>query len=141
MQHWRIEMNESNRTLLIRRARLAVGLAFTFVMLAACASTPPAPPTEYLATARQAIVSAEQADAQQFAGAELDEARQRLTRAERAVRVENMILAEQLAQESRVSAELALAQTESAKAADINREMRLGAEALRDEMQRTGDQQ
>lgn len=141
MQHWRIEMNESNRTPLIRRARLAVGLAFTFVMLAACASTPPAPPTEDLATARQAIVSAEQADAQQFAGAELDEARQRLTRAERAVRVENMILAEQLAQESRVSAELALAQTESAKAADINREMRLGADALRDEMKRTGDQQ
>jgi hypothetical protein len=52
-----------------------------------------------------------------------------------------MILAEQLAQESRISAELAFARTESAKATEINREMSRSAEALRDEMRRTGEQQ
>lgn len=134
-------MHEPTRTQFSRRARLVAGLAITVVMLGACASTPPAPPTGALAAARQAISDAEKSDAQQFAAAELDEARERLNRAERAVTAENMIMAEQLAQESRIAAELASARTESTKAAEINREMSRSADALRDEMQRTGDQQ
>lgn len=135
-------MNESTRTPLSRRPRLVVGLAVTVVMLlGACASTRPAPPTESLAAARQAIANAERSDARQFAGAELNEARERLNQAERAVTAENMIMAERLAQQSRVVAELASARTESAKAIEINREMTRSAEALREEMRRTGDQQ
>ena len=135
-------MNESTRTRLSLRPRLVVGLAVTVVMLlGACASTRPVPPTESLNAARQAIANAEQSDARQFASAELNEARERLSQAERAVTVENMIMAEHLAQQSRVSAELASARTESAKAEEINREMSRSAEALRDEMRRTGDQQ
>jgi len=135
-------MNESTRTRFSRRPRLVVGLAVTVVMLlGACASTRPVPPTESLNAARQAIANAEQSDARQFASAELNEARERLSQAERAVTVENMIMAEHLAQQSRVSAELASARTESAKAEEINREMSRSAEALRDEMRRTGDQQ
>jgi len=134
-------MHETTRSRLSRRARQAAGLLFTVAMLGACASTPPAPPTGALAAARQAISDAEKSDAQQFAAAELDEARERLNRAERAVAAENMILAEQLAQESRIAAELASARTESTKAAEVNREMSRSADALRDEMQRTGDSQ
>jgi len=134
-------MHEPTLTRLGRRARLAAGLALTFAMLGACASTPPAPPTGAMAAARQAIATAEKSDAQQFAAAELDEARDRLNRAERAVAAENMIEAEQLAQESRIAAELASARTESTKAAEVNREMSRSADALRDEMQRTGDHQ
>ena len=133
-------MYESTRTGLSRRTRLAAGLAFTFVMLGACATTPMAPP-DSLAAARQAIATAEKSDARKFASADLDEANQRLAQAERAVTAEDMVQADRFAQQSRVSAELASARTESAKAAEINREMSLGAEALRDEMQRTGDLQ
>lgn len=135
-------MHESIRNQLSRRVRLASGLALTAVILGGCASTPSVPPpTASMDAARQAIASAEQSDARQFASAELDEARQRLNGAERAITAEDMIMAERLAQQSRVSAELASARTESAKAEEINREMRRSAEALRDEMRRTGDQQ
>ncbi len=133
-------MHETTPTRLIRRTRLIAGLALTVAMLSACASTPPAPPTESLAAARQAIKTAEQADAQQFASAELDESRERLARAERAVTAENMIEADRLAQESRIAADLASARTESAKAEEINRQMSRDAEALREEMQRKGGQ-
>ena len=133
-------MHESTQTRTIRRARLAAGLAFTVAMLGACASTPPAPPTASLAAAREAIANAEKSDAQQYAAAELDQSRERLNRAENAVTAENLILADQLARESRISAELASARTESSKAAEINLEMSRSADALRDEMKRTGDQ-
>jgi len=39
-----------------------------------------------------------------------------------------------------VEAELAAARTEAAKAAAVNKEMNLGADALAEEMQRAGDQ-
>jgi hypothetical protein len=133
-------MYDSIRTGFGRRVRLAGGLAITVVMLGACATTPTAPP-DSLAAARQAIANAEKSDARKFASAELDEANQRLARAERAVTADNMVQADRLAQESRVSAVLASARTETAKAVEINREMSLGAEALRVEMQRTGDLQ
>jgi hypothetical protein len=86
-----------------------------------------------------AISNAEKADAGQFAGAELGEAREKLASADSAVREENMIVAERFAQESRVQAELASARTASAKAAAVNKEMEHGADALTEEMQRAGE--
>jgi hypothetical protein len=111
------------------------------MLLGACATTPPAPPTASLNAARHAIATAEQADARQYASAELDEANQKLAMANRAVTTESMIEADRLARESRVVAELASARTESAKAAEINAEMGRGADALLEELQRQGDQQ
>jgi putative cell wall-binding protein len=133
-------MHHSTKTGLGRNTRVAAGLAAAIVLLGACATTPPAPPTASLIAAQQAIARAEQADAQQYASAELDEAKQKLALADRAVTAEGMIEADRFAQESRVAAELASARTESAKAADINREMGRGADALLEEMQRQGDQ-
>lgn len=118
----------------------ALGLAVAIVVLSACASAPMAPTTE-LTAARDAIASAEQAGARQHAGAELDEAQQKLLLAERSISDDQMVEAERLARESAIVAELASARTESAKAAAINREMGRGADALDVEMRRTGDQQ
>lgn len=115
-------------------------IASLLVFVAACSSTPVAP-TGSLNAAQDAITVAEQGDARRYSGAELDEARQRLGKAEQAVRSERMVEAERFAQESLVAAELALARTETAKARNINKEMGKGADALREEMQRTGEQQ
>ncbi|MCG2580731.1 MAG: DUF4398 domain-containing protein [Marinobacter sp.] len=129
---------------MIRRAAERIGLFttlfFATVILVACASAP-LPPTESLNAARDAIAQAEQAEARRYAGAELEEANRHLAAADQAVEEERMTEADRLAQQARVTAELAMARTEAAKAAAINREMGRGAEALDEEMQRQGDQQ
>lgn len=121
-----------------QRVLNGLGLAAAIVLFSACASAPLAP-TETLTAAREAIATAEQAGARQYAGAELDEAKQKLLLAERSVSNEQMLAAERLAQQSTVVAQLASARTESAKAAEINRQMSRGAEALIEEMRRTGE--
>lgn len=121
-------------------ALILPSLALGAFLLTACASTPPAP-TASLTEAREAIARAEQSDARQYAGGELDDARQRLEKAETAVDREDMVEAERLALEALLAAELASARTESAKALEINQEMSRGAEALTEEMRRTGEQQ
>jgi len=114
--------------------------AVAAVLMAACASTPPAP-VAALTTAREAITRAEQADARQYAPQALDEAQQQLQAAEIAVQSQDMQLAERAALRSTASGELALARTELAKALEVNRELTLGIEALIQEMQRAGARQ
>jgi len=97
--------------------------------------------TSTLNQAREAIASAEQSGARQYAGAELDEAQQKLLLAEQSVQSERMNGAERLAQEALVVAQLASARTGAAKAEEINREMGRSADALEEEMRRTGEQQ
>lgn len=124
----------------LRQKGRLCALVLMVLLLGACASAP-VPPNEALAAARDAIVTAEESGARQYAGSELDEARQQLIKAEQAVDDENMTLAERHAYQARVSAELASARSESSKALAINREMERGAEALTEEMRRTGEQQ
>jgi hypothetical protein len=131
-------MNNTSRVNPRLRPLIAAGLMGVLMLLAACASTPPAPDSA-LDAAKVAISNAEKADAGQFAGAELGEAREKLASADSAVREENMIAAERFAQEARVQAELASARTASAKAAAVNKEMERGADALTEEMQRAGE--
>lgn len=123
-----------------RRLSLGAAIAVPMLLSAGCAVTPPAP-TASLTAAQQAITSAERSDAQQYAGAELNDARQRLQMAERAVHSEDMIEAERHAEESKVAAELASATTETSKALQSNQELSRGVQALVDEMRRTGGQQ
>jgi len=120
------------------RPFIAAGLIGALMLVAACASTPPAPDSA-LDAAKVAISNAERADANRYAGAELGEAREKLALAESAVRKESMILAEQLAQQSRAQAELASARTAAAKAAEVNKEMERDADALTEEMRRAGE--
>jgi hypothetical protein len=131
-------MNRGNRTLFNRMTLLALPMVASFAFLSACASAPVAP-TVSLTEASQAIARAEQSDGRQYAPGELDQAKQKMTLAERAVAQEDMWEAERLANEAKVTAELVLAKTESAKAAEINREMDRGTRALTDEMRRSGE--
>ncbi len=117
---------------------VTAGLAGILMLVGACASAPPAPQSA-LDAARVAISNADKVEAGQYAGAELGEARAKLTLAEDAVRQENMVVAERFAQESKVQAELASARTAAAKAASVNEEMGRAADALAEEMQRAGE--
>lgn len=131
-------MRERSRLPLARMT----GLVAATLLLGACATAAVAP-TSALDAARVAIVNAEKMDASHYAGAELDAARQKMLRAERAVsaggdEAGNMILAERQAQQARIEAELAMARTESRKAAEVNEDLIRSAEALEAEMNRPG---
>ena len=110
------------------------------LMVAGCATTPPAP-TAQLQAAQLAISNAERTDAGRYAAGELGEARAKLASANAAVQEERMVAAAQLAEQARVEAELAVARTAAAKAAAVNEETKRSTGTLIDEMQRnTGDQ-
>jgi hypothetical protein len=104
------------------------------VLLAACADTPP--PQVALSEARQAIAVADQAHISDASSPQLAEARTKLAAADSAVRAEHMGEAERLAQESRVDAELAFAQSSAQKNQAVNDEMLHSTNTLSDEMQR-----
>lgn len=114
---------------------LSLLAAVSLLMLGACA-TAPQPPTQALQAAELAIANAEQARIADYASPELGEARENLTAARNAVQQKHMVLAQQLAEQSRVNAELASAKAESAKAKAVNDEMRKSTETLKQEMQR-----
>lgn len=124
-----------------RRQRIWVGtgLACTLLLLEGCVSASPLRPAS-LQEAEQAIQAAERQDVGHYADAELDEARQKLLSADSAVAAEDLILADRLGREAELTAVLALARTEAAKAAEINLEASRSLQALMEEMQRTGEQ-
>lgn len=132
-------MNTSFGPGIRKRTGIASVLAVSLLVLAGCTSVPVAPPTS-LTAAKDAIASAEQADARQYAAAELDEANRKMVQAEQAVAAEHLAEAEYLAQESHVAAKLAMARTEAAKATDINKQLVRDAGALTEELNRTGNQ-
>jgi putative cell wall-binding protein len=105
------------------------------LLLAACASSPPAPEVA-MSAARQAIAVADQAQIAPAASPALAEAHSKLAAADTAVRDQHMIQAERLAQESRVDAELALAQSNAAKDQAVNDEMLRSTDTLSEELKR-----
>jgi len=115
------------------RLRTAAGLTGV-LLLAACASTPP--PTASLQAAHQAISNAERAEAGHYAPAELGEARSKLASADTAVSEQKMTMAEQLADESRIEAQLASAKTAHVKAKAVNDETTRSTGTMIEEMQR-----
>jgi hypothetical protein len=105
------------------------------LLLAACASSPPAPLVS-LSQAKQAIAVADQAQIADASSPVLAEARTKLAAADAAVQSHHMIEAERLAQESRVDAELAFAQTDALKNQAVNDEMLHSTDTLSEEMKR-----
>lgn len=105
------------------------------LLLAACASSPPAPLVA-LSAAKQAIATADQAHVADASSPELAEARDKLAAADAAVQAKHMIEAERLAQESRVDAELAFAKSDASKNQAVNDEMLHSNDTLSHEMQR-----
>ena len=71
-----------------------------------------------------------------FAAEDLNRAREKLTAANAAVQAEEMVNAAYLADEARVSAELASAKTEMLKARAVNEEMQKSIDTLKQEMLR-----
>ncbi len=124
-----------------RGRRLAIPLVSVIGLgMAGCATTM-TPPSRALQAAETAITQAEQARVADYASPELGEARKQLAAARSAVQEERMVLAQQLAEQSRVSAELAAARAEVLKAQAVNNEMRNSTETLKQEMLRnTGTQ-
>lgn len=117
---------------------LALRLLLTgsvLLALASCASVP-LPPTQQLQAAELAITNAEQARVADYASQDLNQAREKLAAAHTAVDAEQMVLAQQLADESRVSAELASAKAEELKARAVNVEMQQSLNTLKQEMLR-----
>lgn len=121
------------------RVALLGALLAAVLLLGACASKPMSEP-ESLAEARDAIARAEQSGGRQYAGGELDNAKQKLEMAQAAADAKAMPKAERLADEAIISARLASSKTRRAKAEEINQDMERGAEALTDEMRRKGEQ-
>jgi len=132
-------MNKTGQILNIKRIRsrslLLITLITGLLTLAACASTPQ-PPTQALQAAELAITNAETNRVADYASSELNEARQNLAAANTAVQMNEMELAQRLAEQSRVNADLATARTEMLKAKAINDEMQKSIDTLKQEMQR-----
>jgi hypothetical protein len=114
------------------RGLLALGAT---LWLGACAAVPPAP-TLALQSAEQAIATADRARISDQSSPELYEARDKLAAARACVQQQQMVQAEQLAQESRADAELAAATMETAKAQAVNAEMIRSDVVLQQEMRR-----
>lgn len=119
------------RVSLLPTAALMAGL----LVLAGCATTPPAP-EQALQAAEIAIGNAERNRAPEFAAPELIEARAKLTAARNAARNEQMVQAKRLAEQSLTDAELASAKADFVQASAINDEMKKSIDAMQQEMQR-----
>lgn len=125
------------RTFRLRsKSALRIAIAITGAMALTACSSGPRPPNEALQAADQAIESAEQARVADYASPELGVAREKLNEARLAVQREDMELAQRLAEQSRVAAELALAQAQASKATVVNDEMKKSTKTIKQEMQR-----
>lgn len=118
-----------------RSAAMFSTAALGLLVLSGCASTPQ-PPSQALQAAEMAITTAEQARVADYASLELGEARQKLAAALAAVEAKDMVLAQRLAEQSRVDADLATARAGVAKAKKVNDEMEKSTDTIKQEMQR-----
>ena len=118
----------------VRLSALAV-ITGMLIALAGCASKGE-PPVAQLATARASITQAESAGALQSAPVEILAARDKLGRAEAAVREERFADARRLAEQAEVDAELAERKTRAAKSAAAVEELARGNAALEKELER-----
>lgn len=109
----------------------AIGLS----ALVGCASTGERPDAQ-LATAQANIEQAQQAGANQHAAQPLSSAREKLSAAQAAVSRDEMVVAERLAEEAALDAELAGAMARNRKAELAVEELNETIEVLRDEIAR-----
>lgn len=111
------------------------GLAVALTLLAGCATTPPPPRTD-IAQAEVAIDQAVTNDAAQYAPLSLKEARDKLDQANSAYAREDYGAANRLAEQALVNGQLALAETQSARAEELVQENLRSVQTLREELQR-----
>ncbi len=102
--------------------------------IAGCASSSHA--TDGIRAAEVAIAHAEQARVADYTSPELIDARTKLAASRSELKARHEVQAEQLAEQARLSAELAMAKSQAAKAEAVNAETRKSTEVLKQEMQR-----
>lgn len=117
-----------------RRAGQALAVGVFSVLLVACASTPP--PTAELAAGRAAVEGAQASGAREFAGAELEAARNKLDLAQQASSRGDNDLARRLAEAAEADARLALARAYSARSNNAASQVERGLQTLQEELQR-----
>jgi hypothetical protein len=105
-------------------------------VLAGCASNDVPPPKAEFARAELAIDQAVSSDANQYAPLALRDARLKLDQARAALYDEKFREAGRLADEAQVSAQLALEESQTARAEQLAEENMRGIETLRQELQR-----
>lgn len=103
-----------------------------------CASVPE--PVAEMASARTAVSAIEGGDARMLAPVELDRAKTKLQRAEKAVARKDYAEAKRLADESLADAQLATAKTNSIKAQRSAEELEQSLSVLRSEIERASSQ-
>lgn len=106
------------------------------LLLAACATQPPVP-SDQLAVARNAIEYAVEMGARDHAPSDLQQARDHLAEAERAINQGENEIARQLALEAEKLARLADRKSRTARSRDQVEELEDTVEALRDEIARS----
>jgi hypothetical protein len=117
------------------RARRSLALCFgALVLSGGCASVPK--PVGEVASAQTAVGGAEASDAQRFAPVELDRARSKLARAQKAMEKGRNLEARHLAEEALADAKLAGARAEAERAKQAAREMEASVQILREEIER-----
>jgi hypothetical protein len=114
---------------------IAVCALLAPALVAGCASKPPRPEAQ-LARAEASLVQAEQSGARQYAGPEYDSARDKLGEAKRLADKGDSAVAAQLAEQSRVDAELAAARSRHLAADKAATEVRTATETLQGEATR-----
>ncbi len=140
------DMNVTSQSHCRARLLIAAGLTGT-LYLGGCASTPLAPAVspqamqslqaaKSLQGAEHAVSSAERAEAGRYAPRELAEARAKLASAYGAVSEQKMVAVEQLAEQSRVEADLAIAKTGNVKANAVIEEVKRGTVTATKDMRR-----
>lgn len=117
------------------RTLVAASVLAMALGLAACASPPP-PPVAALTSARSAVTQAEAAGAGQLAPVELLSAREKLTRADQAVREERFAEARRLADEAAADAQLAERTARAQRATQAAAEMQRSNATLEAEIDR-----
>jgi hypothetical protein len=113
------------------RIGAAVGTAF---VISGC--TTPLPPTEQMAVSRAAVSSANNAESIELAPMQLKSALQKMDAAERAMTDKKYELAQQMAEQAQVDAQLATATARSAKAQKAADALQEDSRVLRQEIDR-----
>jgi hypothetical protein len=118
----------------LRTRGMPVLLASGVLLMAGCASVPA--PTAQMAVSKAAVQHADTAGTTEFAPVELQSAKDKLARAEKAMAQENYELAKQLADEAQADARLAEAKSETAQAQKAAQDSQAASRALRQEINR-----
>lgn len=113
----------------------SLGLSLSVLAaLAGCASVPA--PTEQMAVSVAAVDNARSAGSNEMAAAEFALARDKLVRAQAAMKAEEYTLAKDLAEQSQVDAQLAVAKSRRMKSEKSAEALKADSQILREELNR-----